>query len=321
MFGVGPEYWSHSHLSSFRGCVSYILYEVLGRDFFKREMSSPLEERHQLAIWHTLYEELKAAGGEPAALADVGGTVSYVMLAYHIFLVMDNAELPESIVRRLRSKENFQGARYEINVAAMMIVAGYKIEWMPHSPDSAVEFIATHRDGRRFAVEAKSKHRLGVLKPGVINSPEPPRRIDFQHLISRGVRKNPNEPLLLFVEANIPAAFEELDKRALAEMEAAWVKKIDRRVWGEQGFPCVGILVTNESLAWNLRDKLKTGSMPGWVWTCSGPHRHNFDATPYLKELAASSGLAFKVPEISWQNTNQGIPDGPMKDGYVELLE
>ena len=62
--------------------------------------------------------------------------------------------------KRLGKREQFQGARYEIAVAAIFVRAGYKIEWLTDASRRLPEFIA-RRDGSdvEIAVEAKSRPR------------------------------------------------------------------------------------------------------------------------------------------------------------------
>jgi hypothetical protein len=65
--------------------------------------------------------------------------------------------------------------------------------------------VATHEEsGQKFSVEAKSKHRAGVLgMPGV---PQPHNKItlNFGQLINNALAKNPPYPLVVFVDTNLP---------------------------------------------------------------------------------------------------------------------
>jgi hypothetical protein len=304
MFGVGQQYWSHSHFRSFRTCVGHVLFEEIGADFFENQKQLELKNRHPLAVWHTLWEErLKQHAGSDA-MADIGASAAWSLFAYQIYLLKENSELPSDLLERLRKNDGFQGARYEVYVAAIMLVSGYKIEWIPHSSETHVEFIATHPDGRKFAVEAKSKHRLGVLKAGATDAPEAPFRIDFQSNIVAGIRKNPELPLLLFAEVNVPYNLEQVPHAMMHEIDRAWTKKLDRRDWEPEGFPCVGLLVTNDTLNWKIPSEVDMDSTLGWVWSKTGQHRHQFDATPYLQEIVEHGRKANFIPNILWNNTN-----------------
>jgi hypothetical protein len=71
-----------------------------------------------------------------------------------------------------------------------------------------VEFIAIHKaTGQHVLVEAKSRHRAGVMgQPGTTTSPD----IKFRRLVNDAVKKDPNNPLAIFVDTNLPAHRAEL---------------------------------------------------------------------------------------------------------------
>ena len=67
-----------------------------------------------------------------------------------------------------------------------------------------VEFMAVHKStGQHVLVEAKSRHRRGVIgRPGAKQTTPDFR---FQKLINAAIEKDPNNPLALFVDTNLPA--------------------------------------------------------------------------------------------------------------------
>ncbi len=108
---------------------------------------------------------------EGMSSADPNGWVQYLIsLAWDVATLIHAGEPPDELIDRLRDRDNFQGARYELAIAAIFARLDCSIEWL--DPDPAlrkvkrVEFEASHRPtGQRFAVEAKSRHRAGVLQP------------------------------------------------------------------------------------------------------------------------------------------------------------
>jgi len=67
--------------------------------------------------------------------------------------------LPADTLGRLRKRDGYQGARYELAVAAAFVRLGFTIRWIPTSQPGP-EFVATHPiTGDAIAVEAKSRHR------------------------------------------------------------------------------------------------------------------------------------------------------------------
>jgi len=89
---------------------------------------------------------------------------------------------PMRSVQRVRSSEQFQGVRYEIAIAAMFARLDCEIRFLDEEEElrgvKHVEFQATHRPSRQvIAVEAKSRHRPGVInQPGEPNAQDPLRR-------------------------------------------------------------------------------------------------------------------------------------------------
>ncbi len=110
-------------------------------------------------------------------------------------------------MRRLQHKDQFQGARHEAFVAATCIRAGYDIDYEDESDGTTrhVEFTATHRaTGQKVSVEAKSRHRPGVLgREGTSVGSE---LVDagIQRLIADALRKPASEPLVIFLDLNLP---------------------------------------------------------------------------------------------------------------------
>ena len=95
-----------------------------------------------------------------------GDVKSLLSLAYDVYCLEAKNNLSEDIVKRLRNRRTYQGARYEIAVGAVLLRSGFKLEQSqePNSLGRRCEFHAIHeKSGILFGVEAKSRHRQGVL--------------------------------------------------------------------------------------------------------------------------------------------------------------
>jgi hypothetical protein len=138
------------------------------------ELGKPEEERHPVLVWYQkacacLNQFIKEPGKVHAA-PGTGAVAAYLHLAYDLYALDHNAELQEKLLARLRHRENFSGARYELFVAATFVRAGFDIEFENEDlrDTSHCEFTATYRKtGRRFSVEAKRREgrrdRIGGL--------------------------------------------------------------------------------------------------------------------------------------------------------------
>jgi hypothetical protein len=86
-------------------------------------------------------------------------------------------------MKRLRDRDQFQGARYEIAIAAIFARLDCEIRFIDEDETlrgkKRVELVATHRpSGQSIAVEAKSRHRAGVINVEGERDNEDPLRGD-----------------------------------------------------------------------------------------------------------------------------------------------
>jgi hypothetical protein len=143
---------------------------------------------------------------------------------------------PEPLLARLRDPAAFQGARYELAVAALFARLDCAIEFLDDAKlrdRKHAEFIATHRpSGQEFAVEAKSRHREGVInQPGEFCGNDPLRgdRRMVRTLFKKALEKDVGGlPYFIFIDINAPA------EPLVPGLEPAWQSGI--RAWMDR-FP------------------------------------------------------------------------------------
>ena len=188
----------------------YVLI-VFGEEWWKVEMAKAELERHPVAQWwvdSTRYmstQPLQADGSRRGVPSGV--LAAFIAFAYDLYVVSHVDGLDDLVLNRLKTTELFQGARHELFAEATCIRAGFTIEREDEQDGSRrhAEFTALHKaTGQRISVEAKSKHRPGLMgRPG---QPEPHDRIRlrFGGLINDAVRKNPAHPLVIFLDTNLP---------------------------------------------------------------------------------------------------------------------
>ena len=110
--------------------------------------------------------------------------------------------LPAKLCACLRDLGQFQGARYEILTASLFGRCGFQIEFITDTSRRNPEFFA-HKDGERIGVEAKSRHRAGVLNRRGEFDREAPAEI--KRLYEDAAGQNPGDcPLLIFIDVNLP---------------------------------------------------------------------------------------------------------------------
>jgi hypothetical protein len=183
--------------------------EVLGIDWCKAEAAKPEAECHPVITWRA--EGARYLNAQPAqpdgsrVALPCGALAAYTCFAYDLYVVDDNGGLDDELLQRLKNRDMFQGARHELFAEATCYRAGFAVQHEDEKDGSTrhAEFTARHvTTGQLFSVEAKSRHRPGVLAmPG---TPQQTPDFKLMHLINDAVAKNPKHPLVIFVDTNLP---------------------------------------------------------------------------------------------------------------------
>lgn len=228
-----------------------LLLWTLGEAWFKAEMSKEEEERHIILRWRHERNELLRAHQKPGdnpnqpVRAQMTGNVKALqVLADDIYQLEHALKTPRKILDRLRDARQFQGARYEIAAASILARCGFDIEFIDDDTTRNPEFIA-QKDAEQIAVEAKSRHRPGVLEQrGPLNQGDPaPAKIKEHY--ENALQQNPGEmPFLIFIDVNLALS------PGIPPMEKTWVKEAmkcfdDRRQEGKAIDADTGLILTN----------------------------------------------------------------------------
>lgn len=160
-----------------------------------------------------------------------GSVASLATLAYDLFTVGDNAQLQERLLVRLRHPDQYQGARYELFVIAACVRAGFSVEYEDENDRSRKhpELVATHKaTGLQVAIEAKSRHRPGVLGfKAPAAAPKDGHRARIRSLLFDALKKKPGRPYVIFVDVNLPGPAGNEDCRR-------WVREV-----GQETLPSI----------------------------------------------------------------------------------
>jgi len=189
------------------------IWEVFGSDWIKEQKSQPPESLHTLIKWYRSFRKFQRSQSEGKKESIIefypnGATKALVSLAYDLFTVENNLYLPPRLLQRLRNVQQFQGARYELFCVCALLRGGFSVEFEDETDGttSHPELIATHLTTRtKIAVEAKSKHRQGIL--GMSGDRIPDEKLRFGkigQLLNDAVSKNVNLPLVIFFDVNLP---------------------------------------------------------------------------------------------------------------------
>jgi hypothetical protein len=210
---------------------------AMGVDWSRAEFSKSLDQRHPIMVWHHLRaQQLEVAPKEPGKVHSIpmtGAIAAYLRLAYDLYALDHNAELQDNLVNRLRNKDNFPGARYEVFVAATLIRGGFELEFENENDGSTshCEFTATcKKTGRKFSVEAK--HRAG-------------NTFRLGRQLNRALAKRANHTRLVFIDINVPDGATDAEVPAYMQRALADLRKFEGKIINGKPLPDAYLVVTN----------------------------------------------------------------------------
>jgi SEC-C motif len=166
---VGPWPTFHDFLYSY-------IFDVLSHDWFDAQAQLEQSDRHPIMGWHerllAISKDANLAPGETRQTPMTGAISAFLTLAYDLYTLEHNndqtrtPELRKSLIGRLKNCDQFIGVRYEIRVAAMLLRAGFELEWEDETDrrSTHVEYTATYtRSGKAFGVECKISNLVSSL--------------------------------------------------------------------------------------------------------------------------------------------------------------
>jgi hypothetical protein len=277
---------------SFHDFQLHLLLWALGKSWYDIEMAKPVEERHIILRWrHERSELLKAHQKpsddpqKPVAAPMTGNVKALQVLADDIYQLEHALKTPRKIIDRLRDPRQFQGARNEIAVASLFARCGFDIHFIDDDTKRNPEFIA-ERGAEKIAVEAKSRHRAGVLEERGSPQDDPaPAKIKEHY--ENALQQNPGAiPFLVFIHVNLALT------PTVPPLEKPWVKEAmkcfdDRRYEGKATDPDTGLILTN--FGWYYyRDRT---TMPG------------------ESVIARSASPQFPIQEDTWKLLDRALSE------------
>jgi hypothetical protein len=205
------------------------------------------------AVNHQLVTHLLngIAGIRPTGIRDgklLGATMNgdlfaFLSFAYDLFTLADNAEVQRSLFARLRRSDQYQGARYEMFVAASLLRAGFQIAFEDESDSttSHCEFTATSKQtNHSFSVEAKSRHR---------KSPDSDDNTTLQagmyRLMQPALAKNVSHDRIIFADVNLPPDDKPVFQQSWHQEVAATLNQLEQKQRENDPWPQAIIFFTN----------------------------------------------------------------------------
>lgn len=185
---------------------------TLGKAWWQHQQKLEIQNQHPVIQWEGALAEIARPQQTEApqkswSIKSNGPGWALITLGYDLYCLQIDGKLPDHVVERLRVNASFQGARYEVAVAAIMAKSGFEIEFFDSTKKRGkhCEFMATCREtGVIIGVEAKSRRR-----PGVLHAPEfSPSQNEVRGIenLIRDAKKQRigGHPLLIFIDLNLP---------------------------------------------------------------------------------------------------------------------
>lgn len=194
--------------------ISHLQREVLGKEWWDEQLVAT--QKHFLFSCFEKYDSWRIKNATEAQKADEqtwsaipdGWVQTLVSLAFDVCTLEHTQKLPDHLVKRLKNRGEYQGAHYEIAVAAIFARLGCSIEFLDDTKISTphCEFVATHQQtGVSIAVEAKSRQRPGVKHMEGSAEQEQLLRGDVKRLLNKALTQNPKDKsFIAFIDVNAP---------------------------------------------------------------------------------------------------------------------
>lgn len=180
------------------------LKTTLGNEWFDEELKREEKDRHIILSWAIDGKYEVTDSNKPIESRKLNGSaLAYLHLAYDLYVLHNQGHITDKLISRLKSKQGFNGARYELFVLATMIRAGFQLEPFDETlgAGKVTECKAIHiQSGITVQVEAKTRNVKNVL--GSIEGKS--KKIRLYDKLRDAIEKDVSEPYLIFVDLNFP---------------------------------------------------------------------------------------------------------------------
>jgi hypothetical protein len=228
MVAVGNQLHYSKKWKTFHDFLFDYIKNCLGSEWGNLELRKDYSERHPILQWYKAlcdFQKKNIKQEEQIYSADCTGPVgAYLSLAYDLYVLRHHSLLQERLIGRLKDRKQFQGARYEVFVTASFIKAGFHIEFDDESDQktSHCEFVATHKpSGKRYSVEAKSRHRPGYLGQDGTPRSNDNIRLRIGNLLRSALKKEAAHTRIVFIDINMPP-----ERDGTRPFDARWFKSL-----------------------------------------------------------------------------------------------
>ena len=193
-------------------CVNIMATEF-GKEWYQEELTKSKSKRHIVAQWYLSFCEFTKQKTRDSNKKDdlyhslpSGDAWSLISLGYDLYSIRHNTKLSAEVITRLKRFYNFQGARYEIAIAAIFARLDFDLEYLDTKSKKHCEFVATHKHSKdKIAVEVKSRHREGVLNQSGKFNPDKKIIPGITRMFNQVLQQQLDKlPFAIFIDLNLP---------------------------------------------------------------------------------------------------------------------
>lgn len=193
--------------------------------------------------------------GKLKTITMMGFLACWLHLAYALYLIAHNDEIPTPLLKRLRNPVTFMPAYYETLVGAALAVAGFELSNAEKkaTSDPTPEFRAKSKvTGTTYEVEAKRKERWKSSTEDVSNAEfQNELRSYIRNQVHAASKKKLKNPVYWF-ELNIPTLRTEKDWRIVAAKVEETVREAEKSMTvNGQPIQSAFVAVTNHTFLAN----------------------------------------------------------------------
>tara|TARA_R110000823_G_C15902677_1_gene497085 strand:- start:478 stop:1632 length:1155 start_codon:yes stop_codon:yes gene_type:complete len=275
------------------------LSNKLTAEWGNAEIAKSHDEKHQIVklyqqLCHWQQKQSKGEGGIYRS-THTGVSAAYMQLAYDLYALDHHSKLQAEVIKRLKNRDGYQGARYELTVAATFIRAGFDIEHEDETDKSNKhpEFIATHKStGQKIAVEAKSRHREGIL--GRSGTPKSEIKAGINRILNSALKKEPDFPYIICIDLNVPPIEGNVFESDIFKEVARNIDAKEKKQNGTNGFPATMYIFTN--YPHHYVDSYHPDPQKTWVSTLVKNSRYPFESANVVHEINQALNQYGNIP-------------------------
>ena len=202
---VGNRWLTSKNWKTLPDFLIQYVQSLFTEDWIRLQERLPTSDQHPLIRWLDIVRNA-LRGAKPTLATGVksaqltGAARALLSLAYDLYLCAHNAMLQDILIKRLRSKTEFEGALYETYVIGWFAKVGFQIEFEDEGDTlrTHCEFTATHNEtGRNFPSRRRALTQVRCARAGASEKPPSIRRKLIEALLKRA-----DHPRMIFIDLN-----------------------------------------------------------------------------------------------------------------------